>query len=141
MPDRLILDASVAAKFFYEEANRAAALDLAGSGVQFVVPDLIFLEFASLSARKVRRGEVRPVTAEAAIASLTHMVDDVFPAASFVPAAYELAVAHGFSVYDAIYLVLAETVHSAVITGDLRLVARAATAGLGSRVQAFPPSP
>lgn len=137
MPGRLVLDASVAAKIFYEEPGRLAALELVTSRTEFVAPDLLFLEFASLSAKKARRGAVRPAAARGAVARLADFIVDVRAVAPLAVAAYALAVEHGFSVYDATYLALAEELDLAVVTADIRLVTRAVGAGLGDRVQAL----
>ena len=131
---RLVLDASVAAKLFYIEAGRDAALALVAKGAEFIAPDLIFAEFAHLSARKVSRGGVSPEFATKAVGDLTRLLEEVWPTKPLALAAFKLAITQGFTAYDATYLALAEELGLAVVTADIRLVNRAVGAGLGDRV-------
>ena len=47
----------------------------------------------------------------------------MFPAADYVDAAFDLALGHGGSLYDGIYLALARSLNAPVVTNDARLAA------------------
>jgi len=134
MADELIIDASVAAKVFFTEEGSDAARRLAASGQPFSAPEFIALEIASIGAKYARRGETTLEHGRLAIQSLRDLVDDLEPVSGLSERALELAVEHGFSVYDASYLALAERKGRRVVTADRKLHARALDCGLGSLV-------
>lgn len=137
MAVELVLDASVAAKLFFEEQGSTQAAELADAGAIFTAPDFIHVEFASIASTKVRRGEVSERMARDALASLPFALDRTVPAAPLTHRAFALAVSHGCSVYDGIYLALAEQRDCPVITADQRLIARVTSVGLSHLVQAL----
>lgn len=135
MPDELVIDASVAAKIFFTEDGSEAARELVASGQKFIAPEFIALEIASIGAKYVRKGEVDINHATLAIQSLTELIDHLEPVLGLSERALTLAVAHGFSVYDACYLALAEARDCQVVTADRKLHLRAQEAGLGVLTQ------
>jgi predicted nucleic acid-binding protein len=54
----LVVDASVAVKWFVEEGGRAGALAVLRCKAKIVVPDLFFSEFANVLWEKHRKSEV-----------------------------------------------------------------------------------
>lgn len=132
MPDELVIDASVAAKIFFTEDGSEAARDLAASGQRFCAPEFIALEIASIGAKYVRKGEIDIDHATLAIRSLSELIDHLEPVLGLSERALILAADHGFSVYDACYLALAEVRDSQVVTADQKLHRRTQEAGLGA---------
>lgn len=130
MPDELVIDASVAAKIFFTEEGSEAARDLAMSGQKFCAPDFIALEIASIGAKYARKGETEISHGRLAVQSLVELIDHFEPVLSLSERALELAVEHGFSVYDASYLALADRRQTKVITADRKLHVRARECGL-----------
>lgn len=70
MPERFVLDCSVAAKWVFPEPDRAAALWLfdryeAGE-VLLIAPDLLLVEFANLLARRNRQKQISAKQAQRA---------------------------------------------------------------------------
>ena len=135
MPDELVIDASVAAKIFFTEDGSEAARTLAVSGQRFCAPEFIALEIASIGAKYARRGEIDVDHGTLAIQSLGELIDHFEPVLNLSERALVLAVEHGFSVYDASYLALAEARESKVLTADRKLHLRAQDAGLGALTQ------
>ena len=135
MGDELVMDASVAVKCLIAEEGSVAALALSVSGPMIVAPALVRLELASVIARKTRKGEIPADAAARLLDDAALLFDLTAPTEPLVARALALAVEHGFSVYDAIYLALAETRGTHVVTADVKLAARARAAGLGGLVQ------
>jgi predicted nucleic acid-binding protein len=52
----VVVDASVAAKVFFLEAGSDRARAMLTSGAVIAAPDLLFVEMASLAAKRVGRG-------------------------------------------------------------------------------------
>jgi predicted nucleic acid-binding protein len=120
----LVVDASVAIKWFVEEpgANRARLLweDRAG----LVAPDLLVPEVCSAMWRKVRLGQAVPDQAAEATHRLRTALIDLRPTAALATRAMALALALDHPVYDCFYLALAEIEQNAMVTADQRLLAR-----------------
>jgi hypothetical protein len=54
----LIVDASVAVKWFFEEPGGKDALELRGDDVEFAAPDLVIAEIGHAAWKKWRRKEI-----------------------------------------------------------------------------------
>jgi predicted nucleic acid-binding protein len=130
-----ILDASVALKCFFAEADSERAQDLVLSQADWIAPELIFLEVANVAALRVRRGLSPADAATQAIGGLRALLLETSPLDRLVGAALELAVQHGFSAHDAAYVALAVDEESVVLTADLKLAQRAEAAGLADYVR------
>lgn len=135
MPDELVLDASVVGAAFFNEEATPAARTLLTIPRNWSAPDLIFVEVASLGAKKLRLGAATPDTVAKLIPTLDGLIGLAFPARALAGRALDLAAAHGFSAYDALYLALAEQRRTRVATADIKFAARAARCGLDSLVQ------
>ncbi len=96
----LVLDASVAAKFFFDEDGSDRAEALLTSGAVVAAPDLLFLEIASVGAKQVRRGLCSPELAREAVVSMVDVIDEVVPSCDLRLAAFIFARDDGFSAYD-----------------------------------------
>jgi predicted nucleic acid-binding protein len=131
----LVLDASVAAKFFFNEDGSDKAEALLTSGAIVAAPDLLLLELASIAATKVRRGLAPEATARDAVNAIVDLIDEVAPARDLRVRAYIFARDDGFSAYDGSYLALADRLGVPVVTADNRLVERARSAGVGRLVR------
>jgi predicted nucleic acid-binding protein len=130
-----VVDASVVAKLYFLESGSALAQSAVRRADQLIAPDLLFLEMANLAANKVRRSICDLDQGRGAVHSLGALLDEVVAAATLAPRAFELAVAHGFSAYDAAYIALAESRKFEVLTADRPLVGLARKAGLGGVVR------
>jgi predicted nucleic acid-binding protein len=131
----LVLDASVAAKFFFNEDGSDRAEALLTSGVVVASPDLLFLEMASIAATRVRRGLAREDIARDAVSAIVDLIDEVAPARELRVRAYVFARDDGFSAYDGSYLALANRLGVPLVTADERLIERARAAGVARLVR------
>jgi predicted nucleic acid-binding protein len=132
-----ILDASVAVKCFLDEDGSAAARRAVAERADWIAPDLIFLEVASVALKTMRRGLLDEAQGARMVAGVGSLLVETVTARELSDAAFQLAADHGFSAYDAAYLVLAERRGGQLLTADLKLVNLAKAAGLGDSVMAL----
>ncbi len=132
----LVLDASVAAKWFLPAAGETLAeealqllRDYTDGQIRLIVPDLFWAEFANLLWKAVRLGRCSKTSAERAIQSMRSCNLPTVASATLVEEAF--AIAHTFdrSVYDSLYVAVAVASKARLVTADERL-ARALAAHL-----------
>jgi len=124
----IVLDASVAIKWFLPEkletlaTEALALLDRYGKNeIQIIVPDLFWVEFASVLWKAIRRGNFPKVSADAALASLNRFDFSTVPSLKLLDRAFEIATGFERSVYDSIYVALAVQSNAQLVTADERL--------------------
>jgi predicted nucleic acid-binding protein len=125
LPEVLVVDCSVAAKWVLHEAGHVQALRLleeekSGSLV-LIAPDLLLTEFASLITKRVRRKHMSAAQAIDAFRRFEEAVPALFETRPLVEAALHLAVNGQLSLWDAVYLALAVEHNCPLITADRRL--------------------
>lgn len=131
----VVVDASVATMWYLPQVYSEQAIGLLGSGHDLVAPDLVRVEVGNALLRGLRRKELNPEETMKAIRSLLPEAVRLLPTlAEQVEASLEIAVEHGGSVYDAIYIALARTLDAPIATNDMEMAATARKAG----VQASP---
>lgn len=121
----VVVDASVAIKWFVPEIRSDAAVQLLERSVEFLAPDLLFVETANAVWKKVRRGELRADRARKLVSDMTRMAVDAVPSRNLVIDAYPIADVAGLTVYDATYLALAVRLDTELVTADAKLYSRA----------------
>lgn len=124
-PLTCVVDASVLVKLFVpEEGSEAATALLATAGVtrRVAVPDLAPVECANVLRTWVRRGRLTPDVARQSVGDLILLPLEVWPAEDLLPAAMHLALTQGITVYDALYVALADRLDCPLITADAALV-------------------
>ena len=131
----LVIDASVACKWFFEEDGSAEARALAASDASFIAPDMILVECANAAWRRVRSREIPRAQAQALLKTLPHWFDSLVPADRLYEAAFEMACELGHPVYDCLYLALAERDGTRLVTADNPFVDRVAASQWNSRVE------
>lgn len=124
----VVVDASVAVKWCLPSVREelvAEAEELLESSrrdqVRFLVPDLFWVEVANALWKAVRRNEISPNNAAAAMSFLRDLDVATLPSIDIVPQALDLAISHGRTVYDSLYVALAVQSKSSLITADERL--------------------
>jgi|ERR671918_1111500 predicted nucleic acid-binding protein len=120
----LIVDASVAIKWFIDEPGSDAARRLWRAEPGLLAPDLIVPEVCNAAWRKVRPGQSDSAQAMQIAARLRHGVLELQPTSALAPRAVELALQLDHPVYDCFYLALAEAEKAELITADRRLEGR-----------------
>jgi predicted nucleic acid-binding protein len=125
MPERYVLDCSVAAKWVLPEPNRASALEwferYAAGEVLLIAPDILLVEFAGLVAKRNRRKQISALQAHQAFALMTKCAPKLFDVQQRLSRALDLSLRHQLSLWDCLYLALALEHKCILLTADLRL--------------------
>lgn len=117
----IVLDASVVLDLLLGiPPHDATVADLLGSSGAFA-PHLLDLEIAQVMRRRVRGGTLRARDANAALTAYSQLPITRFPHLPFLSQAFALR--DNVTMYDAIYLVLAEAINATLITRDGALAA------------------
>ena len=125
----MVLDASVAAKTYLEEAGAEAATELLAGATKLLAPELIRLEVAGALCRRVRLGELDPGEAEVRsqhwLAELDKGLFTLTPDRDLLPEAVALSTKLKHPLQDCLYLAVAIRFHAPLITADRTFHARA----------------
>jgi predicted nucleic acid-binding protein len=132
---KFVVDASVAAKWFFPEIHSDKSRRLLVPRHKLIAPDLIWSEFGNIAWKRVRRGEITIDQAAEIIADFIRMPLDIVPTQSLLGAALELAVATDRTVYDCLYLALAIDRKRRLVTADDRFLNSLATTPFAKRVR------
>ena len=130
----LILDVSVAAKWFLPRAGEPLAEEAlallcryAEGDIEFAVPDLFWAEFSNVLWKCVRTGRLSEKSAREALASILQYGIPTNGGRELAQDALAIALSTGRTAYDAMYVALAVQRQSTFVTADERLVHALAT--------------
>ena len=118
---RCVIDAGVAAQWYFPERLTAHAESLLAGSCELLAPDLLYLEMAGLLARRVRLGEIDESGARAVLAELRQVPFEWTPLSALVPAALALALEADLPLTDGVYLTLAMQADCPLVTADRKL--------------------
>jgi predicted nucleic acid-binding protein len=118
---KIVIDASIAAKWFLEEEHAAEALRLTEPAYDLLAPELLWVEVAAALRRRLRRGQMPLVTFNKAILDLLNVDVTSMAVTPLVRRATRFAVLLDHGVYDCIYLALAAAEGCQLATADRRL--------------------
>jgi len=121
MSKRYVVDASVAALWYFQEEHSERADALLEKGGEILAPGLLVVEIATLVWKRARRGEISEVVADRIVAALREVPLEIRPTAELVTAALPLAVHGGLTLYDAFYAALAMKSGCPLVTADRKL--------------------
>jgi predicted nucleic acid-binding protein len=116
----LVVDASVAAKWFVQEEHSARSRGLITSGAILLAPDLIVPEVGNVFLKKVRQGTMS-LSAFAEAVDAIDLFLTLIPSGRVFFGALTLAFEHGRSFYDSLYVTLAMEEGCQLVTADERL--------------------
>ena len=122
----LVIDASVALKWFIEEEGTNEAAALLHSPASLIAPDLVVAECLNAAWKAWRCGAMTAEQQDRAVALLPSLFDALVPQASLAPRAAVIARTLDHPAYDCLYLALAEQRAGTLVTADRRLLARIA---------------
>jgi predicted nucleic acid-binding protein len=131
----MVVDASVAAKWFFPEEHSPAALRLLTGRRGLTAPDLLVAEFGNLIWKRVRRREVTPEEATSIIRDFLRLPLTLISSVPLLPSSLELALDTGRTVYDCLYLALALNRDAVLITADQRFVNSLADSPLAKHIR------
>jgi predicted nucleic acid-binding protein len=124
-----VVDASVAAKWLLpaagegllDQANRLVALHVRRE-LQLLAPDLIEAELGNVLWKAVRRKRISPAEAGNSLRNFAALAIQVIPTSDLLDQALHIAVACDRTFYDSLYVALALSTKTELITADERLV-------------------
>jgi predicted nucleic acid-binding protein len=121
--ERVVIDASVAVKWFVPEPGSIAAAALLAAPILRVAPDLLTAELGNILWKKVARKELSHSDAlSIAAAFVSHVPLELRSSMNLLQGALEIAVHLRCPVYDGLYVGLAVDEGCQVVTADDRLV-------------------
>lgn len=132
--NRYVVDASVAIKWFLPEIHSEAALRLGNSRCRLHVPALMTLELGNVLAKRIRRGELTRAEGDVVLKELKQLPLQRHADERLFPSAYQLALDMQRSLYDCLYLALAEAVDGLIVTADRKFYSSLAGGSYGRRV-------
>jgi predicted nucleic acid-binding protein len=126
--NRFVIDASVAVKWLPLFGNEPLVtqalryLNRRSAGeITVVVPDLFWAEVSSVLWKAVRRGMCDPDEASAALSALQEQQLPTIPSLILVNSALIIALKHGRTLYDCLYVSLAVRSNAVLVTADEKL--------------------
>jgi predicted nucleic acid-binding protein len=130
----VVVDASVAIKWFVPEPLSNEAERLLGGGDALFAPDLLLIEFGNVVWKKVRLGELARGDGNAALTALRSGPVSLVDTTPLVERALHLAHEIDHPLYDCLYLATAEAIAATVATADRRFFDRCATSIMQPRI-------
>ena len=123
-----VLDAGVAAKWLLpasEEPLSHEALSLlrryTRDEVRFLVPDLFWAELANVLWKAVRQRRCSAQTAQSALSRVVQLALPTVPCTGLLENALSIALRFDRTAYDSLYVALAVSTDSTLVTADERL--------------------
>ena len=132
---RVVVDASVAVKWFVPEIHSELAARLLDAELIVSAPDLIGPELGNTLWKKVRRQEITPEEAAEILKAFPSLGVEIYPSSALLGSAFEVAVALDRTVYDSLYLALAVAQDGALVTADQKFHAAVIESTLASHVR------
>ena len=118
----LIVDASVAAKWYLAESDSDVAQRLYDTGDDLIAPDLLLVELANTLFKAWTRGAIDDSHMDMALAQVPMAIKTFVPLADLIADAMVISRILRHPVYDCVYLALAWRVGARVVTADQRLL-------------------
>jgi predicted nucleic acid-binding protein len=118
----IVIDASVAVKWFFPEIHAAAAQRVLKGRRPLLAPDLIWAEVGNALWKRFQRGEVTREAAQGILRDFRQFPLQTHPAKTLLEPAWALAAQYHITVYDSLYLALALGRNCKLVTADRSFV-------------------
>lgn len=118
---RWVVDASVAVKWFLPEVHSESVDRLLREAYQLLAPDLIWAEFGNVLWKKWRRKEIEAEVAQGILRDFLRFPLDVHGSEPLLQLAWAIAAEFERTVYDSLYLALAQSTGCPLVTADRKL--------------------
>jgi predicted nucleic acid-binding protein len=122
----MVIDASVAAKWFIVEPGARAARELVHSGNVLIAPELIIAEVLNVAWKRLIRNGLEWDQLAGVSDALPKLFMELWPTVWLANRAFEIAAELRHPVNDCFYLALAEREEATLVTADQRLTGRLA---------------
>ena len=113
------VDASVAVKWYLPEIHSPQAANLLNPDNILWAPELIFAELGNVCWKRVQLKELDPHRANMIVQDFLTSPLRIQGHAVVLEHAWHIAVEYGRSVYDSLYLALADQIEAPLVTADL----------------------
>jgi predicted nucleic acid-binding protein len=131
----VVVDASVAVKWFIAEDNANDALELLRKEYELHAPDLLFFEVDSVLCKLIRRGLLSEDEGFDIHNKILSFPIRPYPSQNFREEAFHLAIETKRSIYDCLYLALAEALDGRMVTADGKFFQALGNSPLSDRMQ------
>ena len=122
----LVIDASVALKWFVEEQGSDRARGLLSREERLIAPELLLAEVFNAAWRLLRGGHMVAEQYDIVLARLAGAIAEFVPLRPIVSRAAAIGRALDHPIYDCFYLAVAERASAALVTADRRFLNRIA---------------
>ena len=116
-----VVDASVAAKWFFEEVQSEEALGILDNSNELHIPDYLYIEVDSVICKRIRKRVLNNNEGNRIRTSLRRFPLQKHPFTEIQDAAFGLAVQTSQGLYDCLYLALSLMLDAVLVTADRRL--------------------
>lgn len=130
----IVVDASVAVKWFVPEVHSGPAATWLGRGYDLLAPDLIFSEVGNIVWKKVSRGELAKDEGRMVLRGFESVPFAACSTRKLLPLAFEIALGLKRTAYDGMYLALAVAEDSLFVTADRKLYGVVASSVLREQI-------
>ncbi len=117
-----VVDASVGAKWYFREEFQETAFDLLDQAekreIKLIVPELFYLEIGNLCWKLFRRRKIQFDHAASVLDKVSALPLERYSDQELTDIALENAVRFDISIYDGVYLALAEIYVAPLVTAD-----------------------
>jgi predicted nucleic acid-binding protein len=120
----LVIDASVAVKWFVSEEASDKADEVSASNHTLLAPRLIMIEVANAFARKAIQKLITPLEAAEYVRTLPRFLAGLLDVDDLIEPALQNACNHGHPIYDFIYLEAARRRDTKMLTADQKFIAK-----------------
>ena len=118
----LLIDASIACKWYLDEAGSDMARRILAGGEELAAPEIILAEVGNALWRCHGRGEITVDDAGIALRDLEFAFHSLIPTGPLLSAAFSLATRLRHPIYDCFYLAAAFERGVPMVTADARLM-------------------
>jgi|KBSSwiStaDraftv2_1062776.scaffolds.fasta_scaffold1960999_2 predicted nucleic acid-binding protein len=125
----LIVDASVAVKWFFDEDGSDAARAILDQDIVLFAPELILAEVGNAAWKRRVKRQVEIAEADFIIERIPALIQGLAPLSVLAKQAIQISMALPHPAYDCFYLALAERERLPIVTADGRLLAAARKLG------------
>ena len=130
----LVVDASVALKWFVDEDGSPRAVSLLSSGEPMIAPDLVVAEVCNAGWKSLRKREIDAAQFDEIAADISRTFVRLVSLDQLIRRAAAIARELDHPIYGCLYLALAEVEEATMITADRRLLAAVHGTALADRV-------
>lgn len=126
MTTRVVVDSSVALKWFLHEPDSDKAVLVLKPGAVLLAPDLLLAEVANGLRRQQRNNVISRDAVQKAIAGLASVFAELVPAEKLIVRALQNSQSLDHSIYDCLFLTVSQMHNVPLVTADAAFAAKLA---------------